>query len=55
MKQLKRIALCIEIPDGVPSEGQTTDDLVKKSVCFDKANVDYFTQLTEQFSPAPAE
>ena len=37
---------CIEIPNGVPGEGQTTADLPKNKVCFDKRNVDYFTNMT---------
>ena len=40
---------CVEIPNGVPAEGQTVDDLEKKKVCFDKSNIDYFTDLTNLF------
>ncbi|GEM_PF-2516199 len=42
---------CVEMPDGVPAEGQTYDDMPKKKVCFDQANIDYFTKMTEDFSP----
>ena len=43
---------CVELPDGVPAEGQTYDDMPKKKVCFDPANIDYFTKMTEDFKPA---
>ncbi len=40
---------CVELPNGVPAEGQTTADLPTKKVCFDKNNIDYFTSMTDQF------
>ncbi|MCL2325737.1 MAG: hypothetical protein FWC40_04470 [Proteobacteria bacterium] len=41
---------CVEIPNGVPGEGQTVDDLPTKKACFDKSNIEYFTGLTNLFS-----
>ena len=43
---------CVEIPDGVPAEGQTADDVPKKKACFDPKNIEYFTNMTNQFAPA---
>ena len=43
---------CVEIPNGVPAENQTVDDVPKKKACFDAANIEYFTQMTEDFKPA---
>lgn len=47
---------CTEIPNGVPGEGQTSDDLTKYKVCFDQSNIEYFTNLTNSFTATtPAE
>ncbi len=47
---------CVELPNGVPAEGQTTADLPKVKVCFDQTNIDYFTNMTNSFSAVvPAE
>jgi len=43
---------CVELPDGVPAEGQTSADLPTKSACFSKATIDYFTKMTNDFAPA---
>jgi len=40
---------CVELPNGVPAEGQTTEDLPTKKVCFDAKNIEYFEGMTEQF------
>ena len=43
---------CVELPDGVPAEGQTSADLPTKKACFSQATIDYFTQMTNEFAPA---
>ncbi len=40
---------CYPIPNGVPSEGQTSADLPTKKACFDKATITYFTDMTNAF------
>ena len=40
---------CVELPNGVPPEGLTIDDVPKKKACFDNNNIVYFEQLTEMF------
>ncbi len=37
---------CVELPNGVPADGQTVDELPKKKACFDNANIEYFTNMT---------
>ena len=38
---------CVDIPNGVPAENETQQ--VQKA-CFDKDNLDYFKNLTNQFN-----
>lgn len=41
---------CIEIPNGIPGEGQTSADLPKVKACFHPDNLTYFENMTNEFN-----
>ena len=50
---------CVELPNGVPetqidekNNCKRTIEPPKKKACFDKANIDYFQEMTDIFTPA---
>ena len=41
---------CIEFPNGIPGEGQTSADLPKVKACFHPDNLTYFENMTNEFN-----